>query len=124
MAEILRKLIDKGASVVILPDGFSQNDQLLKMGTDNSIMMIGLEEAFQLIKRKAFFYLSGLVVVIYPSEEKEIGEQYTVIRNNLCDRSSTKVIHIIEKDAYVAEAGKYITELVDGPMLQAKVVFA
>jgi len=34
------------------------------------------------------------------------------------------VIHIIEKDAYVAEAGKYITELVDGPMLQAKVVFA
>lgn len=124
MAEILRKLIDKGASVVILPDGFSQNDQLLKMSTDNSIMMIGLEEAFQLIKRKAFFYLSGLVVVIYPSEEKEIGEQYTVIRNNLCDRSSTKVIHIIEKDAYVAEAGKYITELVDGPMLQAKVVFA
>lgn len=87
MAEILRKLIDKGASVVILPDGFSQNDQLLKMSTDNSIMMIGLEEAFQLIKRKAFFYLSGLVVVIYPSEEKEIGEQYTVIRNNLCDRS-------------------------------------
>lgn len=78
MAEILRKLIDKGASVVILPDGFSQNDQLLKMSTDNSIMMIGLEEAFQLIKRKAFFYLSGLVVVIYPSEEKEIGEQYTV----------------------------------------------
>ena len=40
MAEILRKLIDKGASVVILPDGFSQNDQLLKMSTDNSIMMM------------------------------------------------------------------------------------
>ena len=69
-------------------------------------------------------FVVKLVVVLYPSEEKEIGEQYTVIRNNICDRSSTKVIHIIQKNAYVAEAGKYITELVDGPVLQAKVMFA
>ncbi len=122
--ELLEKLISKGASIVILPDNYKENASLLEMNTKRNIMFVGLEEAFQLSKKRAFFFLSGFVVVLYPSDEKEIGEQYTVIRNNICERQSTKVIHIVQKNAYVAEAGKYITEIVDGPKMQANVVFA
>ena len=34
------------------------------------------------------------------------------------------MIHIVQKNAYVAEAGKHITELVDGPKIQANVIYA
>ncbi len=121
---LLKRLIAKGATVVILPDYYKDNEELLELDIKNSILFIGLDEAFQLAKKRAFFFLSGLVVVLYPSDEKEIGEQYTVIKNVICDRPSTKVIHIVQKNAYVAEAGKHITELVDGPKIQANVIYA
>ena len=122
--ELLNRIISKGASLVILPDNYKNNNSLLEMNIKRNIMFIGLDEAFQLAKKRAFFFLSGLVVVLYSSDEKEIGEQYTVIKNVICDRPSTKVIHIVQKNAYVAEAGKHITELVDGPKIQANVVYA
>ena len=83
-----------------------------------------MEEAFQLANKRANFFTSGLVAVIYPHNEKEIGEQYVVIKNNLCGKKSTRVIHILQKNAYVAEAGKNFTELVDGPKLQPNTVYA
>lgn len=122
--ELLKKLIDKGASAIILPDHYIDNMDFLEMSIKKNIMFVGLEEAFQLSKRRAFFFLSGFIVVLYPTDEKEIGEQYTVVKHNICERQSTKVIHIVQKDAYVAEAGKNITELVNGPKLQANVVFS
>lgn len=122
--ELIKKLIGKGASLIIVPDKYKANEELIKMTINKNIMIIGLEEAFQLAKKRAFFYLSGLIVVLYPMEERDIGEQYTVIRNNICERKSTKVIHVVQKNAYVAEAGKNITELVNGPKMLANVVFA
>ena len=124
ISELVRRIIDKGASMIILPDHYNASEELINMSIKKNIMFIGLEEAFQLAKKRSYFYLSGLVAVLYPLDEKEIGEQYTVVRNNICERESIKVIHIVQKDAYVAEAGKHITELVNGPKLQANVVFA
>ena len=121
---LIERLIDKGAALIVLPDNYKASDELLKLKTKKNIMIVGLEEAFQLAKIKAFFFISGLVIVLYPSTEKEIGEQYAVIRNSICERQSTKVIHVIQKNAFVAEAGKYMTELVDGPQIQANVVFS
>ena len=47
-----------------------------------------------------------------------------VVKNNLCGKPSTKVIHIVEKNAYISEAGKTIVELVDGPNFRANVIYA
>ena len=64
-----------------------------------------------------------MVAVIYPKEESEIGQQYVIVKNNLCGRSSTKVVHIVEKNVYIVQAGKTFVELVDGPSLQPNIVY-
>jgi ATP-dependent DNA helicase RecQ len=122
--ELINKLVEKGISLIIVPDKYKYSESLLNMKAKKNIMIVGLEEAFQLTSKRGFFFTSGLVAVIYPEDEKEIGQQYVVVKNNLCGKPSTKVIHIIEKNAYVAEAGKSFVELVDGPSLQPNVVYA
>jgi ATP-dependent DNA helicase RecQ len=122
--KLMNKLVEKGVSLIIVPDKYSDSESLLKINAKRNIMIVGLEEAFQLTSKRGFFFTSGLIAVIYPEKENEIGQQYVVVKNNLCGKPSTKVIHIIEKNAYVAEAGKTFVELVDGPSLQPNVVYA
>lgn len=122
--QLIYKLLEKGVSLIIAPDEYEKNEMLINMDIKRNILIVGLEEAFQLATKRANFFTSGLVAVVYPQNEKEIGEQYVVIKNNLCGKKSTKAIHILLKNAYVAEAGKYFTELVDGPKLQPNVVYA
>ena len=81
-----------------------------------------MEEAFQLASKKATYFTSGLVVALYPDEESDIGKQYVVLKNNFVEDHLRKS-YIIQKNAYVDEAGKYFTELVNGPQLQANTVY-
>ena len=56
--------------------------------------------------------------------KNEIGQQYVVVRNNICNRANANIIHIVEKNTYIKEAGKMFVELVDGPSLHPTVVYS
>ncbi|WP_097006575.1 DEAD/DEAH box helicase [Lacrimispora amygdalina] len=120
---VLDRLIEKGASLIIFPDEFDADDITIDIKTKKNVFIVGLEEAYQLSSKKSLFYTSGLIAVVYPENEREIGEQYNIIRNNFCEKESTRVIHIINKNAYIASAEKTFTEMVNGPSLQANVVY-
>lgn len=122
--KLLNKLASKGISMLIIPDGFGKSDEILQIETKKNILVVGMNDAYKLLNIHGYFFTSGLVAVLYPDDEKEVGRQYVAIKNNLCGKSSTKVIHIIEKNAYVTEAGKTFVELVDGPSLLPNVVYA
>lgn len=122
--DLLNRLVQKGVTKIIVPSQYENTDMLLGLGKGKNTMIFGLEELHQLVKMKGFYYTSGLVVVIYPKDETAIGKQYTIIKNILCGKESTKVIHIAEKNAYIASAGKTLVELIDGPCLKANVVYA
>lgn len=120
---LLDRLIGKGVSMVIVPDHFKRQDMLLSLNDSKNTMIFGLEELHQFIKMKGYYFTSGLVAVIYPKDENEFGKQYVIVKNNLCGRESTKVIHIVEANAYVASAGKTLFELVNGPSSKANIVY-
>ena len=120
---LISKLVEKGVSLIIVPDHFNREDMLLKIKPNRNMMIFSFDEAYQLIKMRGFYFISGLVAVIYPKEESEIGQQYVIVKNNLCGRSSTKVVHIVEKNVYIVQAGKTFVELVDGPSLQPNIVY-
>lgn len=120
---LISKLVEKGVSLIIVPDHFEREDMLLNIKSKRNTMIFSLDEAYQLIQMRGFYFVSGLIAVIYPKEENEIGQQYVIVKNNLCGKASTKVVHIVEKNAYIIQAGKTLVELVDGPRLQPKVVY-
>ena len=120
---LISKLVEKGVSLIIVPDHFNREDMLLKIKPNRNTMIFSLDEAYQLITKRGFYFISGLIAIIYPKEENEIGQQYVIVKNNLCGRSSTKVVHIVEKNVYIVQAGKTLVELVDGPSLQTNIVY-
>ena len=123
-SNLFNKLISKGVSLIIVPDNYGENSSLLKYSANRSVLILGVEEVYQLIRKRAWYFTSGLIAVVYPQNEQDIGQQYVVVKNNLCGKPSTKVIHIVEKNAYISEAGKTIVELVDGPNFRANVIYA
>lgn len=122
--DLIGKLINKGVSMIVIPDKYDTENELLNYESNRNVMIFSVEELYQLIKLKGFYFTSGLVAIIYPKEELDLAQQYVVVKNNLCGKESTKVIHITNSDAFISQAGKNITELVDGPSLKANVVFS
>lgn len=122
--DLVSRLIKKGMSVLIVPDDYKYSENLLELESNNNLMILGLEEAYQLVSKKAFYFISGLIAIIYPENENEIGQQYVVVRNNICNRANANIIHIVEKNTYIKEAGKMFVELVDGPSLHPTVVYS
>jgi ATP-dependent DNA helicase RecQ len=122
--KLIEKLIIKGVSMIVIPDKYNYESELLEHEFKKNVMIFSVEELYQLIKLKAFYFTSGFVAIIYPKDELDLAQQYVVIKNYLCGKESTKVIHITYSDAYISQAGKNITELVDGPSIKANVVFS
>ncbi len=121
---LIDRLVRKGLSMLIVPDKYEKSDVLVNIHTKQNLMIVNMEEVYQLIKIKGFYFTSGLVAVVYPKGEKELEQQYIVVSKSICGKDATKIIHIAEKNAYISSAGKSLIELVNGPSLKSSTVFA
>ncbi len=121
---LLNRLVEKGVSMIVIPEGMQNSKNILDINSKRNILVVGVNDAYKLLKAHGYYFTSGLVVVVYPDDERIIGQQYITIKNNLCGKSATKIIHIIKNNAYVNEAGKTFVELVDGPSILPSVIYA
>lgn len=121
---LLNRLTEIGISLIIVPDVVSDFSYLLTIKKARNLFIIGVNDAYNLIKTKSFYFTSGLIAVIYPENANQIGQQYSSIKNNLFNKASTKVIHILSDNVYLSDAGKTFTELVDGPSVLPNVLYA
>ena len=111
------KLVSKGVTTFVLPDTKDDYENLIRINSIRNTLIITQSDLFNLQKAGGYYYTSGLVAVIYDKGKNTIGKQYLSIRNNLCRKSETRVIHIIKENTYLDELGKNFIELVDGPSL-------
>ena len=114
---LVDKLISKGVTTFVLPDTKDDYENLIRINSIRNTLIITQSDLFNLQKAGGYYYTSGLVAVIYDKGKNTIGKQYLSIRNNLCGKSETRVIHIIKENTYLDELGKNFIELVDGPSL-------
>lgn len=114
---LVDKLVSKGVTTFVLPDTKDDYENLIRINSIRNTLIITQSDLFNLQKAGGYYYTSGLVAVIYDKGKNTIGKQYLSIRNNLCGKSETRVIHVIKENTYLDELGKNFIELVDGPSL-------
>lgn len=119
---LIKRLIAKGTSSVIIPDSFDGRC-ILECDNRNSILVLGINEALTLVERKNYYYLSGLIVAVYPEDRNEIEQQYRIIKNNLCNKPAIRVVHVLAENVFLSDASKTFVELVDGPNISADVLY-
>lgn len=84
-----------------------------------SILTIGIRELTELIKRKNWFYVSGIVVVVYQGANRDIYQQLVAVLNELKRCPWVRLIHIIRENIYFDWIDKSFADFVDGRYVQA-----
>lgn len=120
---LLDRLTQKGLSVCVVHDDFKEHKNILNMNSDRDLLVLELENLHKLCAKNNHYFTSGIVAIIYPNEENLVSDQLAIINSTIVGNVNTKVIHIVNKNYYIKEAGKTFTELVDGPHLLANTAF-
>lgn len=74
------------------------------------------------IGKRNEFFISGVIAVIYSKDERKTANEFIFVKNNLLN-DSTKIIHIFEKDFYNKYKMKYISEMINGPIMTREMIY-
>lgn len=68
----------------------------------------------ELLKKENYYYISGVVAILYPDEEKEVFDIYKIVARYLCHKVDIHIVHILSKNVFFTSLGKNITDLIEG----------
>lgn len=118
--KVIRYLDQKRLSCLIATDW-----QLDMIGYFDSICskkptyIIGITDVKDLLKKENYYYISGVVAILYPEIEKEIFDTYKIAKQYLCHKAGIYVVHILSENIYFSSIGKNITDLIEGRVVYA-----
>ena len=72
-----------------------------------------------LLKRENYYYISGVVAIVYPETEKEVFDTYRMAAKYLCHKAGIHVIHILSENVFFSSMNKNITDLIEGRVVSA-----
>lgn len=90
-----------------------------KIKSDKNTYIVGRNGANELLKKNNYYYISGVVAVVYPDDEKEIVEIYRIVQKYLCHKFGIHVVHILSENIFISSVGKNITDLIEGRVITA-----
>lgn len=82
-----------------------------------NVLVLNTQALRELVKKKSYYYLSGLVAIKYSGTPREIYELMMYTTKNLSKHPGIKVIHIIPDNTYFDWINKAFADLVDGPVI-------
>ena len=92
------------------------------MKSNKNTYIVGRLGAKELLKNGNYYYISGVVAIIYPDDEKELIEIFKMAQKYLCHKAGIHVVHILNENVYLPAIGKNITDLIDGRVITADVL--
>ena len=83
-------------------------------------MVLDFYQVRELIKKRSFYYLSGVIAVFYNGTAKEIYDQYVHVEHYLANHPDIYLVHVLNENVFFEARGKSITDLLDGPVVVAE----
>ena len=104
------------------------NQQIQDLGyfegvfTGKSTYIVGPAGMKELLKKGNYYYISGMVAILYPDREDEIFEVFKIVMQYLCHKSGVHVVHVLGDNIYLPAVGKNIADLIEGRVVTADVL--
>lgn len=73
----------------------------------------------ELLKSGNYYYISGIVGILYPENEEEVFKWYKIAVSYLCHKEGIHVVHILSENVFFSSIGKKMTDLVEGRVVSA-----
>jgi ATP-dependent DNA helicase RecQ len=90
--------------------------------TGKPTYIVGPLEIKELLKNNNYYYISGVVAVLYPDYEDEIYEVFKLVNKYLRHKAGIHVVHILTENTYFDIVGKGIADLIEGRVVTAEVL--
>lgn len=116
--DLIKGLIQKRVTCILVPINKKESiwQHLTKQEEPKNILVIGYEEAFKLVKNQGFYYVEGILAILYPDKIDEIYEKFKLVHRNLRNKNGIRIMHIVKENVYFSNLEKTITELIEGPV--------
>ncbi|MGI6110320.1 MAG: DEAD/DEAH box helicase [Eubacteriaceae bacterium] len=119
---LLSSLQEKRLSVLITESGLDLQEYNKESQIKKNLLVIDCSELHNLISMSSYYYISGMVAVVYSGQEKEISKQFSLIRDYLNNSNDIRIVHIIHKNTYFESIDKVFTDLIDGPVVSLNTI--
>lgn len=120
--ETVGKLMKRRPSCLLVSSAWDGERFLTTQTNAGNILTIGIRELSELIKRKNWFYVSGIVAIVYQGTDRDIYQQLVAVLNELRRCPWVRLIHIIRENVYFDWIEKSFADLVDGRYVQASLL--
>lgn len=95
-----------------------QLEQVLQIDSKKtSIMLLTMSDLKSLLQKNNFYYISGVLAVIYGEAPEQINKTLTYLTNKVYSRSNVRIIHIISRNVYLPQREKEFASVVDGKVV-------
>lgn len=92
------------------------------VSTEKSTYIVGPAGMKELLKKGNYYYISGMVAILYPDREDEIFEVFKMAMQYLCHKFGIHVVHVLGNNTYLPSVGKSIADLIEGRVVTADVL--
>ena len=120
LLKVLCSLQEKRLSVLITESGIKVDSFASSTLTKRGLLVIDCSELRGLMSKSCYYYVSGLIAIIYSGKERDIYNQLKLVRQYLTDKSYIRIVHIINENVYFESLNKVFTDLIDGQVVTLK----
>lgn len=117
-AQIIKKFADHIFVTVVIPNDYCNQEleSMIKDQTRKNIFILQFDTFYKLIKNGSYFFVSGLVIVVYNSQKEDQMYNFSFVKNNLFNMENIRIIHLTNEDMNVKNAKK-MSDYVDGALI-------
>ena len=119
---LLNSLQEKRLSVLITSDGFSFKEYFNTSSIKRNLLVINSSELSNIMSKNCYYYVSGLVAIIYDVNERKTYEQLKMARRYLSKHEFIRTIHVISENVYFNSINKVFSDMIDGPVIPLKAI--
>lgn len=105
------------STLIVTGDSLKTEKMINYLPDDRNVLILSLKDLREIVKKRSFYYLSGIVAIQYEGTPHEVFRLMKYILGNLEKQSGIKMIHILEENVYFDWLNKVFTDIVDGPVL-------
>ena len=90
--------------------------------TGKSTYIVDLAGMKELLKKGSYYYISGMVAILYPDCDDEVFKVFKQVTQYLRHKEGIHVVHILTENTFFPALGKNITDLIEGRVVTADVL--
>lgn len=118
-ASTLKHLSRRRLSCLVVPKTWDYSDLFSDDTNSSSLLILDTNELSEFVKMNSWFYVSGLIAIIYQGSDRDIYKQLVTVSNVLQHYPWVRMIHIIEDNTFFSWINKSFSDLIDGRYIRA-----